>query len=141
MLKQPVVRTILAIALGAIAGALGRYYLGLSLHHLLGAETALSTLVINLTGCFAMGLLATLSLEPVIAIHPDLRLLLLTGFLGSYTTFSSYELESARLLTQHRLGADLLYWSGSALLGFLSLELGIALAQWLQGQLDRDWSR
>lgn len=140
MLKQSVVRTMLAISLGAIAGALSRYYLGLSFHHLLGAETSLSTLVINLTGCFGMGLLATLSLGQGRVIHPDVRLMLLTGFLGSYTTFSSYELESANLLAQHRLGAHLLYWVGSTVLGFLSLESGIALARWFQGQLDRDWS-
>jgi len=42
-----------------------------------------------------MGLLATLSLGQVISFYPDLRLLLLTGFLGSYTTFSSYELDIA----------------------------------------------
>lgn len=141
MLRQPVVRTIAAISLGAIAGALSRYYLGLGLGHLLGTGLPLGTLLINLTGCFAMGFLTTVSLGPVITIHPDGRLLLGTGFLGAYTTFSSYELESARLSAQYRWGVDLLYWSGSALLGLISLELGIALAQWLQHRLDRYWSQ
>jgi len=72
------------------------------------------------------GLLATLSLGHVISFHPDLRLLLLTGFLGSYTTFSSYVLDSVKLLSQRDLQADLIYWTGSVLLGFISLQLGVA---------------
>ncbi|MGQ9872135.1 fluoride efflux transporter FluC [Leptodesmis sp.] len=65
----------------------------------------------------------------------DVRLLLLTGFLGSYTTFSSYELDSAHLLEQDRLGADLFYWMGSVTLGFMSLQLGMLFAEWLLGKL------
>mgnify|MGYP005848615663 CR=1 FL=1 len=140
MLKQPVVRTVMAISLGAIAGALCRYYLGLGIGHLLGTAMPYGTLVVNITGCFVMGLLATLSLGQVISIHPDLRLLLLIGFLGSYTTFSSYELDSAKLLSQRDLQADLIYWTGSVLLGSISLQLGITLAEWVLKKLDRDWS-
>nr|RNJ64847.1 MAG: hypothetical protein EDM05_34265 [Leptolyngbya sp. IPPAS B-1204] len=77
-----------------------------------------------------------LALGQVISMHPDVRLLLLTGFLGSYTTFSSYELDSAHLLQQDRLGADLFYWVGSMTLGFMSLQVGISLAEWLLGKLD-----
>ena len=139
MLKQPVVRTVVAISLGAIAGALCRYYLGLGIGHILGTAVPYGTLVVNITGCFTMGLLATLSLGQVISFHPDLRLLLLTGFLGSYTTFSSYELDSAKLLFQKDLQADLIYWTGSVLLGLVSLQLGITLAEWMLRKLDRDW--
>jgi CrcB protein len=140
MLKQPVIRTVMAISLGAIAGALCRYYLGLGVGHLLGTALPYSTLFVNITGCFVMGLLATLSLGQVISLHPDLRLLLLTGFLGSYTTFSSYELDSAKLLSQRDLQADLIYWTGSMLLGFIGLQLGITLAEWMLKKLDRDCS-
>jgi CrcB protein len=62
------------------------------------------------------------------SIHPDIRLLVTTGFLGSYTTFSSYELDVAKLL-EDSLASDLLYWSGSALLGLFTLQLGITLAE------------
>lgn len=144
MLKRPVVppvvRTVVAISLGAIAGALCRYYLGLGIGHLLGTAMPYGTLAVNLTGCFVMGLLVTLSLGQVISLHPDLRLLLLTGFLGSYTTFSSYELDSAKLLRQKDLQADLIYWTGSVLLGFIGLQLGNALAEWVLKKLDRDGS-
>jgi CrcB protein len=136
ILRKPVVRTIAAISLGAIAGALCRYYSGLAMNHLLGIEVPYSTLVINVTGCFAMGFLATLSPGQVVSLHPDIRLLLLTGFLGSYTTFSSYELDSAHLLQQDRLGVGLFYWVGSVTLGFMSLQFGMSFAEWLLGKLD-----
>ncbi|HIK43364.1 MAG TPA: fluoride efflux transporter CrcB [Leptolyngbyaceae cyanobacterium M65_K2018_010] len=139
MLNQPVVRTIAAIALGAIAGALSRYYLVQGLTQMLGTHLPYGTLVVNISGCFAMGLLATLFLGPVITVHPDLRLLLLTGFLGSYTTFSSYELDSARLLMEERFQAELIYWGGSALVGFFSLQGGMTLANWLVNQVERHW--
>ncbi|WNZ24705.1 fluoride efflux transporter CrcB [Leptolyngbya sp. NK1-12] len=101
MLKQPVVRTVVAISLGAIAGALWRYYLGLGIGHLLGTAMPYGTLVIN---------------------------------------FSSYELDSAKLLSQRDLQADLIYWTGSVLPGIISLQLGITLAEWVLKRLDQDWS-
>ena len=131
MILAPAVRTPIAIALGAIAGALSRYYLGLWLNSWLGTTFPYSTLIINLTGCFGMGVLATLFLHFLHSdrqIHPDIHILLTTGFLGSYTTFSSYTLETATLLQQH-LGSALLYWVGSAGLGLLSLSLGMVLTK------------
>lgn len=138
MLKQPVMRTIAAIALGAIAGALSRYYLGLSINNILGVALPFSTLIINVTGCFGIGLLATLFAVPVLNNHPDLKLLLLTGFLGSYTTFSGYELDTVTLLAQDHTGIALFYWAGSVLLGLLSLQLGIVLADRLLVKLNQD---
>ncbi len=140
ILRKPVVQPAIAIALGAIAGALCRYYWGLGMNRFLGIEVPYSTMVINVSGCFVMGVLATLSLGTVITIHPNLRLLLLTGFLGSYTTFSSYELDSARLLMQDRFVETGLYWAGSALLGLISAQLGIVLAEWLLAKLERNGS-
>lgn len=128
ILKKPAVRVPVLISLGAIAGALSRYYLGQSFTHWLGADFPYGTFVINVTGCFAMGCVAALAMAQPIAIHPELRLFLATGFLGSYTTFSTYELESAKLL-QQQLSVGLLYWLGSAVLGLVGLELGIELTK------------
>jgi len=86
-----------------------------------------------------MGFFATFSLMRVITIHPDIRLMVTTGFLGSYTTFSSYELDTTKLLTRS-LESDLLYWGGTALLGIISLQLGIALAEMLHTQESHDKS-
>lgn len=128
MWKYPVVRTVVGISLGAVVGALCRYYLGIGFAQLFGSGFPYGTMLINITGCFAMGFFATFSLMRVITIHPDVRLMVTTGFLGSYTTFSSYELDTAKLSTRS-LESDLLYWGGTALLGVISLQLGVALAE------------
>ncbi len=135
MLNISALRPALAIALGAVAGALSRYWLGLGVSHLIGTNLPLSTLVINLTGCSAMGLATTLGF----GLHPEVRLLIITGFMGSYTTFSSYELDSARLWSAQRWGADFGYWAGSGVLGWLCLEGGSGLARrWRRGRTDHE---
>ncbi|WP_290883567.1 DUF2252 family protein [Fischerella sp.] len=74
MLQNPVVRTPVGISLGAIAGALSRYYLGLWFTQLFGTGFPYSTLIVNVSGCFVMVFFTTLALGQVIAIHPDIRL-------------------------------------------------------------------
>ncbi len=129
MFKQLGIGTIVAISIGAAAGAVCRYYVGVWIGHFVNSHLPYGTLVVNITGCFVMGLLAALSSKQALSFHPDLQLFILTGFLGSYTTFSSYELDSAKLLFQKDIQADLIYWIGSVLLGFISLQLGITLAE------------
>jgi len=131
ILQNPVVRTPVGISLGAIAGALSRYYLGLWLTQLFGTGFPYSTLIINISGCFVMGFFTMLAVGRLIAIHPDIRLLVTTGFLGSYTTFSTYELDTANLLQKYSLEIDLLYCLSSAFFGLISLVLGNALAEFL----------
>lgn len=80
MLQNPAFRTPVGISIGAIAGALSRYYLGLWFTQLFGTEFPYSTLIINVSGCFVMGFFTTLVLGRLIAIHPDIRLLVTTGF-------------------------------------------------------------
>jgi CrcB protein len=141
-------RSLAAIALGAIAGALSRYYLDLGIRQVWGEQMPFSLLIINVTGCFAMGFLTPLLQSSVLPIpfkkqftvHPDHSLLLLTGFLGSYTTFSSYELQGIELLSQNRWQDALIHWVGSVILGFGALQGGIVLAEWLLSQWQRDRS-
>jgi CrcB protein len=127
-LKRPAVRVPLAISLGAIAGAWSRYYLGLGFNQWLGTAFPFGTLFINLSGCFVMGFFVTLALERTV-ISAELRLTIAVGFLGSYTTFSSYQLEAEKLWTNCSWEITLLYWIGSSLLGVLLLELGSYLAR------------
>lgn len=126
MLKNFNIRVPIAISLGAIAGALCRYYLGWWVTQLIDTEFPTRTLVVNLSGCFFMGLITTLATERSL-LSPDLVLLLTTGFLGAYTTFSSYELDTANLLEMKSLQSDLVYWIGSPLLGFFCFNLGVRL--------------
>ncbi|MBD2129798.1 fluoride efflux transporter CrcB [Microcoleus sp. ZQ-A2] len=128
VLQQPSVRTPIAISLGAIAGALSRYYLTLWFAQRFGTAFPYGTFFINLTGCFAMGFFVTLALEHVAIIPPEIRLMVTTGFLGAYTTFSTYGLESLTLLRERNFSAFSFYWAGSAILGIISVQLGVILA-------------
>jgi fluoride exporter len=121
-------RAPLAVSLGAIPGALARYYLGQWLSHWLGTRFPLGTFLINLTGVMIMGFFVTLTLERSIA-SPDLRLLVAVGFLGSYTTFSTYALELSMLMQTDHKQLALFYGLGSTVFGVLSLELGSFLAR------------
>ncbi len=117
------------ISTGAIWGALSRYFLTIALAKWLGTRFPYGTFFINLSGTLLMGFVTTLTLQKVIS--PNLQLLLATGFLGSYTTFSTYALDTAYLARSRRHRTALLYWAGSAVIGGASLELGIGLARLL----------
>ncbi len=127
-MQSSVFRTPLAISLGAIAGALSRYGIGLGVARLWGTDFPYGTLLINLTGCFGMGWFTTLALERL-TVSPEVRLLVTTGFLGAYTTFSSYELESFTLLGRANWWAGFSYWIGGPILGVVSFYLGVASAR------------
>lgn len=137
MLQDPTLRNPIAISLGAIAGALSRYYLTLWFVQRFGTAFPYGTFFINLTGCFVMGFFVTLTLERVATIPLEVRLMVTTGFLGAYTTFSTYGLESLSLLrnayssnfTLRNVSAFGLYWAGSAILGIISVQLGVVLAR------------
>jgi fluoride exporter len=118
----------MAIALGAIPGALCRYYLTRWCTQWFGAGFPFGTFIINLSGALVMGFFATFTMEKAIA-SPDLRALVAIGFLGSYTTFSTYALDTANLLHSGQWAKSLIYWSGSAVLGVVCLELGSAMAR------------
>jgi CrcB protein len=128
ILQQPSVRTPIAISLGAIAGALSRYYLTLWFVQRFGTAFPYGTFFINLTGCFAMGFFVTFALERVVTIPPEVRLMVTTGFLGAYTTFSTYGLESLTLLREGNFTVTSFYWGGSAILGIISVQLGVIFA-------------
>jgi CrcB protein len=73
-----------------------------------------------------MGFFMTLAIEK--SFPPDFRLLVTTGFLGAYTTFSTYGLDALTLLNSGRVNLAVLYWGGSAVLGILCVQLGVMLA-------------
>lgn len=126
--SNPTVRMPFAISLGAIAGALSRYYLTLICNQWLGTAFPFGTFFVNLSGAFAMGFFICFAVEKA-TISPEIRLAIAVGFLGSYTTFSSYQLETEKLLIAGHWENTILYGIGSAILGVLCLELGTYLAR------------
>lgn len=123
---------VLAIAAGAVPGALSRYYLTEFCKRALGTNFPYGTFVINLTGCCLMGFSFTLFRE-IKGFPQEVDLLVRTGFLGSYTTFSTYGYDTLMLWRNNQPGTTLFYWMGSAILGLLGLGVGCALAQLLVG--------
>ncbi len=117
----------IVISLGAVPGALSRYYLTLLFGRWFGTTFPYGTLFINLTGAFLMGFCATLISQ--LAIYSNCYLLVAVGFLGSYTTFSTYALDTSNLLRTRDYKTALLYWLGTPLLGFISIEIGIYLGK------------
>lgn len=85
-----------AIALGGAAGALARWLVASGVYRWLGREFPWGTLAVNVAGSFAMGLLAVLLVERL-ALGPAWRAGLLVGFLGAFTTFSTFALETVEL--------------------------------------------
>lgn len=86
----------LLIAAGAALGANARYLVNMWAVGRFGAEFPYGTLLVNVSGSFILGFLLTFSTDRF-SLSPDMRLLLAVGFLGSYTTFSSYTVESLNL--------------------------------------------
>lgn len=132
MLQDLQIRAAVAISLGAIAGALSRYYLTLWFVQRFGSEFPYGTFLINISGCFVIGFFTTLASERVVIIATEVKLLVATGFLGSYTTFSTYGLETVTLLRNANFITAMLYWLGSALMGICSVELGVVVAKLLK---------
>jgi len=92
------IKQLLIVALGGAAGSVARYKLGgFALHHTPAWNFPLSTFCVNLLGCFLIGGLAAL-VEHHDLFSPSIRLLLFTGLLGGFTTFSAFGYESLFLL-------------------------------------------
>ncbi len=114
---------ILIVTLGAGLGGVSRYLLQGWILERTG-PSILALFVINVSGSFALGLVTTLAVERSL-INPDIRLLLTTGFLGGYTTFSSWMLESFQLLEVGNLMRAAANVVGSAMIGLVAVYLGI----------------
>ncbi len=129
MLQDPNLGHPIAISLGAVAGALSRYYITLWFANRFGTAFPYGTFFINITGCLAMGFFITLAFERVATIPSEVRLMVATGFLGSYTTFSTYGLETNVLWRDRSYSIAAFYWAGSAILGVIAVQLGVILAR------------
>jgi fluoride exporter len=118
----------LLISAGAILGANARYWLGDWAAQKWGATFPMGTLIINLTGSLLLGFFMTLATERMM-IDPRWRLFFAVGFLGAYTTFSTYMYESFNLLSKGQYIPGLLNLFGSTIIGLLAVGLGVYLGK------------
>jgi CrcB protein len=120
-------REIAAIFLGGAAGSLLRVWLAQSVTSGV-ASWPWATFIVNVSGCFALGLIAThLRERPPEA--PHWHPLLGTGFCGAYTTFSTMQLELVRMLDHERFELAIGYALASVVAGYLAISAGAALAR------------
>jgi fluoride exporter len=120
----------LAIAIGAIAGALSRFYVTELTKAILGKDLAFyATFFINVSGCLIVAYILTLATENIRVISPELRLMTTTGFCGAYTTFSTYGLESKDFLDKSDMTLFAIYFVGSAVMGMIGIQIGVLLAR------------
>ncbi len=133
-MQNVVVRTVMAIALGAIPGALGRYFITELTKTMIGKDFSYyGTFLINVTGCFIIALFYTLNEQKLRNLSPEIRLAIATGFCGAYTTFSTYGLETFTQLDEGNITGGLIYWLASMIFGMLAVQLGVTLGK-LRGQ-------
>jgi CrcB protein len=90
---------VIAIALGGAAGAVMRFWTSTAVYGLLGREFPYGTLAVNVLGSLAMGFLSVILVERMV-VPPEWRAALLIGFLGAFTTFSTFSLETLHLMEQ-----------------------------------------
>lgn len=126
------VRQCLVVGAGGFLGAIARYLVGTWINSRYSGLFPWATFVINITGSFLLGLMATLLMNRVL-INPNWRLFVTIGFVGAYTTFSTFEYESAQLGSSWQALGNLL---GSVTAGYLAVWLGIRLGQfWPSGRI------
>lgn len=116
---NPAMNAYLLIAAGAALGGVARFAVAMGVAGLLGKGFPYGTLVVNVTGALAIGILST---QPAKFAEP----FWIVGVLGGYTTFSAFSLQSLQLLQEHRLAAAGIYMVGS---------VGLCLAAVYAGQL------
>ena len=117
----------LMVVIGGAAGSLARYLASVAIMNRTGGRFPFGTALVNITGSFLIGLIMTILTERSL-VNPNWRLLLVTGFLGGYTTFSSFEWETLGLVRDGSHFLAGLYVVGSVLLGYIAVWLGAAIA-------------
>ena len=124
---MPHILPLLFVALGGACGAAARHYAGQGVHMLLPTGFPWGTLLINVFGSFVMGgvLAYFLINEP----HHYTRLLFATGFLGAFTTFSTFSLDALQLWLRGESAAAFIYVAASVILSLLCVFMGMVLAQ------------
>ena len=110
----------LVIALGGAVGAIARYVLGSFITARVESGFPWGTFVINVTGSFIIGFFLTLISEQI-TVDPRWRLAIAVGFVGAYTTFSTFEYEVLRLIEEGSFSTGLMYVTMSLLIGFLAV--------------------
>ena len=116
------------ISLGAVLGANARYWITDWASHRFGSTFAFGTLILNISGSLLLGLFITLASDKL-PIDPRWRLFFAVGFLGAYTTFSTYTLDSFNMMAAGNWPMGLFNLFGSSIIGWLAVGAGVFLGK------------
>jgi len=120
--------SLLLIGLGGFAGAIARYVVDGAVAERVNSDFPLGTLVINASGSLLLGLLFAMSTERAV-LPAEIRGPILIGFIGAYTTFSTFMLESWRLVETGAIGLAVLNLAGSTAMGLVAMVAGLAIGR------------
>lgn len=120
-------QALLAIAVGGTLGCWARYGMTILMQTIYGRDFPYATLAINVLGCFLMGFLFIETLERL-TVSASVRIGILTGFLGGFTTFSTFAMETLLLAEQGEGGKSVLYVGLSLVLGLMAAVGGAYIA-------------
>lgn len=122
----------LLVGLGGFVGAVARFLIGRWAGALVDTRFPVGTFIINISGSFLLGILGTLVADRVLPSSDALRLALGIGFLGAFTTFSTFELETHALLEDGSWLLAAINMIASLVLGLLAVRAGIVVTKtWL----------
>jgi CrcB protein len=119
---------LLLVAAGGAVGASARHLVGLATLRVFGSGFPVGTMVVNIVGCLAMGILVGLFATRIQG-SQTLRLLLATGFLGGFTTFSAFSLDFTVLWDRGQIALAIGYVAASVLLSLAALAAGLWLVR------------
>lgn len=121
-------KAFLIVAIGSGLGGALRYGIQLLLNRLYPSVFPLGTLSVNIIGCFLIGIFFAMA-EKNNVISPEIKLLLITGFCGGFTTFSAFSIDNISLLNSGQLLYFFLYVGGSVLIGIAATLMGMYIGQ------------
>ncbi len=118
------------IALGGALGSIARFEVAVRIQARVPAGFPWGTFVVNISGCLVMGIVMTFLTERLV-VNPQWRFLVPIGFIGAYTTFSTFELEAFRANAEGAWLVGGSYMVGSVIVGYLALWAGVVLGRLL----------
>ena len=116
------------VGIAGFFGATFRYWLDGWVTRITGAGFPWGTFVINMTGCFLIGALTTVLTERVLP-HPNVRIAVTVGFIGAYTTFSTFAYESLRQIQDGAVGLALVNVVASVVVGIAAAWIGVVVGR------------
>lgn len=122
------IKNILLVGLGGAAGSILRFLCQKWVSSISNLSFPLGTFLVNVTGCFLIGIFFSLAAKHE-SFNYNTQVLLMTGLCGGFTTFSAFTLEGMGLIRQDKTGLFLLYIGSSVIIGLLATWLGIRIAK------------